>query len=101
MMPSRNGACISESLSRLVVSLSVSSTTVEKIMVVAPTTAVPMSTGLEVALKVPAVRRVDASPRKLATNDRRHGVEQRQGQDCQRRGHQHRARPLHRAFDRQ
>ena len=30
----------------------VSTTTIEKIMVVAPTTAVPMSTGLAVALKV-------------------------------------------------
>ena len=36
----------------LVVRPLVSATMVEKIMVVAPTTAVPISTGLEVALKV-------------------------------------------------
>ena len=36
----------------LTVSLSVSSTMIEKIMVVAPTTAVPMSTGFAVALNV-------------------------------------------------
>ena len=36
----------------LVVSPLVSATMMEKIMVVAPTTAVPISTGLEVALKV-------------------------------------------------
>jgi len=41
-----------ERWSRLVVNLSVSIMMMEKVMVVAPTTAVPMSTGLAVALKV-------------------------------------------------
>src|SRR6266705_3844496 len=50
--PSRNCGCISESLSMSTVSLLVSMTMMEKIMVVAPTTAVPMSTGLAVALNV-------------------------------------------------
>ena len=52
MRPSRKGACRIDRFSRPVVSLSVSMTMIEKIMVVAPTTAVPMSTGLAVALKV-------------------------------------------------
>src|SRR4029450_9463705 len=46
MRPSRNGACSSESLSRFWVSPAVSSTMIEKIMVVAPTTARPISTAL-------------------------------------------------------
>ena len=41
-----------ESLSRFCVSPCVSTTMIEKIIVVAPTTAVPMSTGLAVALNV-------------------------------------------------
>jgi hypothetical protein len=52
MSPSRNGGCSSESLSRFWVRPEVSTTMIEKIMVVAPTTAVPISTGLAVALKV-------------------------------------------------
>ena len=52
MSPSRNGGCISDSLSRLVVSPWVSATMIEKIIVVDPTTAVPISTGLAVALNV-------------------------------------------------
>jgi hypothetical protein len=52
MRPSINGACRIDSLFMLVVSLSVRTMMIEKIMVVAPTTAVPMSTGLAVALKV-------------------------------------------------
>ena len=52
MSPSKNGACSSESLSRFSVRPAVSITMIEKIMVVAPTTAVPISTGLAVALKV-------------------------------------------------
>ena len=51
--PSRNGACRIERLaSSSGCSLLVSATMIEKIMVVAPTTAVPISTGLAVALKV-------------------------------------------------
>src|SRR5437016_6289412 len=50
--PSRNCGCINESLSMSTVSLLVSMTMMEKIMVVAPTTAVPMSTGFAVALNV-------------------------------------------------
>src|SRR5688572_4940611 len=50
--PSRKGACSSDSLSRFCVRPSVSSTMIEKIIVVAPTTAVPMSTGFAVALNV-------------------------------------------------
>src|SRR6267143_1715820 len=52
MRPRRNGGCSSESLSRFWVRPAVSTTMIEKIMVVAPTTAVPMSTGLAVALNV-------------------------------------------------
>jgi hypothetical protein len=49
--PSRNGGCSSDSLSgsRQAVGQAMM---IEKIIVVAPTTAVPMSTGLAVALKV-------------------------------------------------
>src|SRR5881409_1460121 len=50
--PRRNGGCSSESLSRFWVRPWVSITMIEKIMVVAPTTAVPIRTGLAVALKV-------------------------------------------------
>ncbi len=50
--PSKKGACKMLSFSTFVVRPSVSSTTIEKIIVVAPTTAVPISTGLAVALKV-------------------------------------------------
>ena len=50
--PSTNGACSSDSLSTFSVSPWVSAMMMEKIMVVAPTTAVPISTGLAVALKV-------------------------------------------------
>ena len=50
--PSTNGACSSESLSVFVVRPLVSPIMMEKIMVVAPTTAVPISTGLAVALNV-------------------------------------------------
>ena len=52
MRPSRNGACSSDSLSRFCVRPPVSATMIEKIIVVAPTTAVPMSTGFAVALNV-------------------------------------------------
>src|SRR5947209_19690055 len=50
--PSRNCGWSNESLSMSTVSLLVSMTMMEKIIVVAPTTAVPMSTGLAVALNV-------------------------------------------------
>src|SRR5262249_10578548 len=50
--PSKTGGCNSESLSTFVVSPLVSATMIEKIIVVAPTTAVPISTGLAVALNV-------------------------------------------------
>ena len=50
--PSTNGACSSERLPTFSVSPWVSAMMIEKIMVVAPTTAVPISTGLAVALKV-------------------------------------------------
>src|SRR5450631_3265534 len=50
--PSKNGAFKMLSLSMFFVRWSVSSTTIEKIIVVAPTTAVPISTGLAVALNV-------------------------------------------------
>ena len=50
--PSRNGGCRIDSFSTFCVSPLVSSTMIEKIIVVAPTTAVPISTGLAVALKV-------------------------------------------------
>lgn len=50
--PSRNGGCRSDRFSRPVVRPSVRPTMIEKIIVVAPTTAVPMSTGLAVALNV-------------------------------------------------
>lgn len=50
--PSRNGAWSKESLSTLSVSPWVRLMMIEKIMVVEPTTAVPISTGLAVALKV-------------------------------------------------
>ena len=50
--PSRNGGWSSDRLSTLVVRPLVSTTMIEKIIVVAPTTAVPMSTGLAVALNV-------------------------------------------------
>ena len=53
MMPSRKGACISDRFTMYCGCRPwVSATMVAKIMVVAPTTAVPISTGLEVALKV-------------------------------------------------
>ena len=54
MRPSRNGAWVRPSLVTSVVFCrpSVSIMMIEKIIVVAPTTAVPMSTGLAVALKV-------------------------------------------------
>jgi hypothetical protein len=52
MSPRTNGGWSRESLSTLVVNPWVRSTMMEKIIVVAPTTAVPMSTGLAVALKV-------------------------------------------------
>jgi hypothetical protein len=50
--PSRKGGCSKESLSRFSIKPPVSSMTIEKTMVVAPTTAVPINTGLAVALKV-------------------------------------------------
>jgi hypothetical protein len=50
--PNRNGGCRMESLSTFADRLCVSSMMMEKMSVVAPTTAVPMSTGFEVALKV-------------------------------------------------
>jgi phosphate starvation-inducible protein PhoH and related proteins len=50
--PSTNGACNSERLSVLLVNPFVSAIMIEKIIVVAPTTAVPISTGLAVALNV-------------------------------------------------
>src|SRR6185312_7430296 len=50
--PSRNGGWSIDSLSRFSVRPLVSATMIEKIIVVAPTTAVPMSTGLAVALNV-------------------------------------------------
>ena len=50
--PNTNGACRSESLSTLTVSPSVSAMMMEKIIVVAPTTAVPIKTGFAVALNV-------------------------------------------------
>ena len=51
--PSRNGGCRIDSLLQVLgCSRCVSTTMIEKIIVVAPTTAVPMSTGLAVALKV-------------------------------------------------
>src|SRR4029079_10047990 len=50
--PSRKGGCITDNLSMSCVSLLVSSTMIDKIIVVAPTTAVPISTGLAVALNV-------------------------------------------------
>ena len=50
--PSRNGACSTDRFSRFCVSPSVSTTMIEKIIVVAPTTAVPISTGFAVALNV-------------------------------------------------
>ena len=54
IMPSRNGAWVRPSLltSAAFDRPSVSIMMIEKIIVVAPTTAVPMSTGLAVALKV-------------------------------------------------
>ena len=54
MRPSRNGAWVRPSLltSAAFDKPSVSIMMIEKIIVVAPTTAVPMSTGLAVALKV-------------------------------------------------
>ena len=52
MRPSRNGGCISERLTISSVRPPVSAMMIEKIMVVDPTTAVPISTGLAVALKV-------------------------------------------------
>jgi hypothetical protein len=54
IIPSRNGACRIDSLAIAVWSarLRVSSMMIEKISVVAPTTAVPISTGLAVALNV-------------------------------------------------
>ena len=50
--PSRNGACSSERFSTSCFRPSVSPIMIEKIMVVAPTTAVPISTGFAVALNV-------------------------------------------------
>ena len=50
--PSKNGACNNDSFSTFCVSPLVSAMMMEKIIVVAPTTAVPISTGLAVALKV-------------------------------------------------
>jgi hypothetical protein len=50
--PSRNGGCRSESLTISSSRPPVRAMMIEKIIVVAPTTAVPMSTGLAVALKV-------------------------------------------------
>jgi hypothetical protein len=50
--PSRNGACRIDRFSRFVVRPLVNATMIEKIIVVAPTTAVPISTGLAVALNV-------------------------------------------------
>ena len=50
--PSRNGAWRIDRFSRLVVRPFVRATMIEKIIVVAPTTAVPMSTGFAVALNV-------------------------------------------------
>ncbi len=47
-----NGGCRSDSLSRFSVRPAVNATMIEKIIVVAPTTAVPISTGFAVALKV-------------------------------------------------
>lgn len=52
MRPKRNGACMIERFSKPLVSPSVRNMMIEKIMVVAPTTAVPMSTGFAVALNV-------------------------------------------------
>jgi len=52
MRPRRKSGFRIESFSRFTVSPAVRSTMIEKIMVVAPTTAVPMSTGFAVALKV-------------------------------------------------
>src|SRR5262245_44881149 len=50
--PSKNGGWSNESLSMFVVRPEVSATMIEKIIVVAPTTAVPMSTGFAVDLNV-------------------------------------------------
>ena len=50
--PKTNGACNSERLSVFRLSPSVNVMMIEKIIVVAPTTAVPISTGFAVALKV-------------------------------------------------
>ena len=50
--PRKKGACNKESLFTSEVSPLVSAMMMEKIMVVAPTTAVPISTGLAVALNV-------------------------------------------------
>ena len=52
MSPRRKGACMRERLSMPSVKWFVSPMMIEKIIVVAPTTAVPMRTGLAVALKV-------------------------------------------------
>ena len=52
MSPSRNGACRIDRFATFCVSPPVSITTIEKIIVVDPTTAVPISTGLAVALNV-------------------------------------------------
>lgn len=52
MSPSKNGACMIERFSIPVVRPSVRNMMMEKIIVVAPTTAVPIRTGLAVALNV-------------------------------------------------
>ena len=52
MRPSRKGACSRESFSTLADNPAVSPMMIEKIIVVDPTTAVPISTGLAVALNV-------------------------------------------------
>src|SRR6266850_7319215 len=50
--PRKNGACSSDSFSRFCVRPFVSTKMIEKVIVVAPTTAVPIRTGLAVALNV-------------------------------------------------
>src|SRR5258708_26053575 len=52
MSPNRNGGCSIDKLDTCSVRPLVSATIIEKIMVVAPTTAVPISTGFAVALNV-------------------------------------------------
>jgi hypothetical protein len=59
--PKRNGGCSRESFSTPSVSPFVSNTMMEKMSVVAPTTAVPMRTGLAVALKVLPAPSFDSS----------------------------------------